>query len=121
MTNQLGRFLRILRIENQQVLKDMADILGVSSAFLSAVENGKKNMPVSWHEKLRVAYNLSPDQYDALEQAALESQKSISLNLENIPEANRQLAVSFARQFSDLDEETSNKILTILHNKKGVI
>lgn len=121
MTSQLGRFLRILRVENQQVLKDMADILGVSSAFLSAVENGKKNMPASWHEKLRIAYNLSPDKCDALEQAALESQKSISLNLENIPDANRRLAVSFARQFNDLDEETSSKILDILHKKKGVM
>ena len=121
MTNQLGRFLRILRIENQQVLKDMAEVLGVSSAFLSAVENGKKKMPSSWHEKLRVAYNLSPDQYEKLEQAALESQKSISLNLENVSDANRRLAISFARQFDDLDEETSNKILDILHNKKGAI
>ena len=42
MITKLGDYLRKLRIRNQQILKNMADELGVSSAFLSAVENGKK-------------------------------------------------------------------------------
>ena len=50
MLTSIGRFLRKLRIENGEILKDMAEALGVSSAFLSAVENGKKKMPESWIE-----------------------------------------------------------------------
>ena len=42
MLTSIGRFLRKLRIDHGEILKDMADALGVSSAFLSAVENGKK-------------------------------------------------------------------------------
>ena len=44
MITKIGDFLRKLRLDNQQILKDMAEVLGVSSAFLSAVENGKKSM-----------------------------------------------------------------------------
>lgn len=57
MLTGIGKFLRKLRIDNEEILKDMADALGVSSAFLSAVENGKKKMPDSWIEKLKDIYS----------------------------------------------------------------
>ena len=41
MLTSLGIFLRKLRLEQREVLKYMADKLGVSASFLSAVENGK--------------------------------------------------------------------------------
>ena len=42
MLTSLGKFLRKIRIDNDEYLKDMADKLGVTVSFLSAVENGKK-------------------------------------------------------------------------------
>ena len=42
MLTSLGTFLRKIRINKGEILRDMATNLGVSSAFLSAVENGKK-------------------------------------------------------------------------------
>ena len=41
-------FCRKLRIDNNQILKEMADLLDVSSSYLSAVENGKRNIPNDW-------------------------------------------------------------------------
>jgi len=38
MLTSLGQFLRKLRLERGEILKTMADKLGVTSAFLSAVE-----------------------------------------------------------------------------------
>ena len=45
MITCVGRFLRKLRIDRGEILKTMAETLGVSSAFLSALENGKKKFP----------------------------------------------------------------------------
>ncbi len=118
MTTKIGDFLRKLRLDNQQILKDMAEILDVSSAFLSAVENGKKSMPDSWYPIFKKNYNLSEEDMDNLRQAAMESQKTVSLNLKNASSANRQLAVSFARQFDDMDDATSQKLLSILKERK---
>ncbi len=118
MITKIGDFLRKLRLDNQQILKDMAEVLGVSSAFLSAVENGKKSMPDSWCNILKESYKLSDDDVDNLRQAAMESQKSISLNLQSASPSNRQLAVSFARQFDSMDADTSQKILRILRDRK---
>lgn len=118
MTTKIGDFLRKLRLDNQQILKDMAEILDVSSAFLSAVENGKKSMPDSWYPIFKKNYDLSEEDMDNLRQAAMESQKTVSLNLKNASSANRQLAVSFARQFDDMDDATSQKLLSILKERK---
>ena len=42
MLTSIGKFLRKLRMSNGEILRDMAEALEVTSAFLSAVENGKK-------------------------------------------------------------------------------
>ena len=38
----LGKFLRKIRVDNDERLYDMAKRVEVSSAFLSGVENGRK-------------------------------------------------------------------------------
>ena len=119
MRTALGSFLKQLRIENDEILKNMADKLGVRSAFLSAVENGKKKMPESWYGKLSDLYELSEDQMENLKQANMESQDSLELNIANSSDQNRRLAISFARQFDSLDDETTNKIMRLLNKKKS--
>ena len=85
---------------------------------LSAVENGKKNMPDSWVRKIREEYSLTDEQCEQMKQSAMESQNFISLNMKNVSSINRELAVSFARQFDEMDEETSKQILNVLRNRK---
>ena len=97
---------------------DIADLLGIKTPFLSAVENGKKSMPDSWFRKIKDKYELTDQQYEQMKQCALESQNSISLNMKNVSRLNRELAVSFARQFDEIDEETSQQILNVLKNRK---
>ena len=115
MLTSVGKFLRKLRIDKGEILKTMAETLGVSSAFLSAVENGKKKMPDTWFPKLREYYVLTDKQIEELKQAVVESGDTIELHIRNASERNRQLAVSFARQFDTLDEETSRKLFNILN------
>ncbi len=118
MLTSIGRFLRKLRIENGEILKDMAEALGVSSAFLSAVENGKKKMPESWIEKLTATYSFSDDQTEELRAAVIDTNNAVELDLQNTTPSNRALAISFAREFDSLDEETSKKIFEILQRRK---
>ena len=62
MVTSVGNFFRQLRINRGEILRDMAQNLGVSSAFLSAVENGKKRVPDAWISKLEKIYSLTPVQ-----------------------------------------------------------
>ena len=45
MITNFGKFLRKLRIDNNEFLKDMAARLGVTVAYLSAIEHGKRDVP----------------------------------------------------------------------------
>lgn len=118
MLTSIGKFLRKLRISNGEILKDMAEALGVSSAFLSAVENGKKKMPESWRQKLQSIYLLTTEQTHELQAAIIDTNDSVELNLQNATPGNRALAISFAREFDSLDDETSKKIFEILKRRE---
>ena len=58
MLTEYGKILRKLRIDKQELLKDMADCLDVSSAYLSAVETGKRRIPANWTERIIRLYRL---------------------------------------------------------------
>ena len=96
----------------------MAKELEVSSAFLSAVENGKKKMPEYWYTKLEELYSLDSPKINELKNAVLESGKTIELDIGSSSRESKQLAISFARQFNSLDEETSRQIYNILNKHK---
>ena len=68
-----GEFVRILRVKHHQVMGDMAEALGTSLPFLSAVENGKKNVPSDWMSRLAGMYKLSDSEQEQLKEAIEES------------------------------------------------
>ncbi len=107
MLTDIGRYLRKLRIDNDETLKNMAEKLDVSSAFLSAVENGKKKMPEAWMAKICNLYNLTEEDAALFQAAIINTNQSIELNLENSSEQKRDLAITFARHFKSLDDESS--------------
>ena len=71
---QFGEFVRMLRIQTNQVMGDMAKLLDVSVPFLSAVETGKKNIPAEWESTLVNVYNLDQENTNKLK-AAIEASK----------------------------------------------
>ena len=44
MVTQLGKILRIIRVNTGDSMRTMAGKLGVSVSYLSAIENGKRNV-----------------------------------------------------------------------------
>lgn len=118
MLTSIGRFLRKLRIDQGEILKDMAEKLGVTVSFLSAVENGKKKMPSVWNKKICDLYNLSAGQRDAFTAAIADTEDSIEMNLYEATVGRRELAVSFARKFSEIDDFQAEEIKKILQGGK---
>ncbi len=114
MITALGKFLRKLRIDRGEILANMAGKLGVTASFLSAVENGKKRMPSEWNILICSIYSLNEQQKNEFTAAIAESESKIELNLDGAAAGNRELAISFARKFSDLDKHQIEKIFTYL-------
>lgn len=115
---KFGEFVRILRIKNHEVMGDMTKVLNASMPFLSAVENGKKNVPADWIEKLVVHYGLSPAEQQELVEAAEESKTQYKINTLAAGNHQRRAAMQFARSFDSMDDETAVKIMELLSKKE---
>lgn len=116
---RFGEFVRILRIKCHQVMGDMAEVLGTSVPFLSAVENGKKNVPNDWIEKIIMHYRLSEAETAELREAIEESKIQYKITAGNAGITKRKAALQFARSFDNMDDETATKILELLSKKGG--
>jgi len=111
---KFGEFVRILRIKHHEVMGDMAKVLGTSLPFLSAVENGKKNVPGDWIEKLTRHYQLSNEEQRDLQEAVEESRTQYKVSTKTAGMTQRRAAMQFARSFDSMDDETALKILELL-------
>lgn len=56
MIPELHKYLREIRIEHGELLKDMADKLGISVSELSAIEHGRNPMPKGFMKKIQSLY-----------------------------------------------------------------
>lgn len=110
-----GEFIRIQRLKNQEVMGDTAKMLNVSVPFVSSVENGKKNVPEGWYEKIVDHYNLDEEERAELKKSIEQSKSQIRIDLKHIDGPKRELAVQFQRSFDDIDEDTALKIVELLN------
>ena len=105
MLTQFGKELRHIRLDRDEKLKDMAEKLGVTVSYLSAVENGKRNIPDNWIEMIASEYCLDEEYVEKIEKLAFDGKPEIILNFDKATEGQRNLAYSFARRFKDLSDE----------------
>ena len=115
---QLGQFLRKLRIGNNEVLADMAQKLNITSAYLSAIELGKRSIPENLFSNLVEMYQITKEGEAELQKAIDASITSVEIDLDNISLAGRETVVAFARKLKDLDDVSLNNILEYLKENK---
>ena len=89
----------------------MAQKLGVSSAFLSKVENGKKKPPVQWKQTIISMYKLSDSRLEEFEECFFDALNSDSIDISSYEESDKELMLSFARKFDALDKALIRKML----------
>ena len=111
---KFGEFVRLLRVKNHEVMGDMAKLLGTSTSNLSAVENGKKNVPKGWIPIIVEHYNLEGESVQNLYKAIEDSRTQMKLDLKNVDTVKRKTALQFARSFENMDDETAQNIMKLL-------
>ena len=108
----LGKFLRELRVDRDELLYDMAENVGVSSAFLSGVENGHKKASASLINNIVDRYNLDREQEQELKDALSISEES--LDISKFSPEKQEATLMFARKFDDLTDKQIAQIQKIL-------
>lgn len=69
MQTSLGRYCRQLRIDRNEILKDMTDKLGCRLSYLSGIENGREPAPDELINQIIEVYALDTKQADQLRNA----------------------------------------------------
>ena len=111
-----GKILRKLRIDYSEVLGTMAKRLGISSAYLSAIENNGRDIPEDFIAKIANEYNLNESQINELEEAKVQTSGAVAVQFENQKTKQNyvQAAVMFARDFSKLTSTQVEQLRNLL-------
>lgn len=113
----VGRFLRKLRLDENEVLFDMAKKLECSSAFISAIELGKRPIPYDLQQKIIIIYSLSENQQKDFQRAIDQSAKSVTIGFDELSDNSKELALVFARRLRTMEDTEAAKLLNLLNNQ----
>ena len=128
---EIANKLKILRIENNLSLKNVADFLNVTSSTILKYENANiTNIPIDNIIKLAKIYKVTPsyilglENYDKNDFHLSEEEKELILNLRKEKETNEELFKESCERYPELIEELEytlnnlNKIIENDENKK---
>lgn len=102
----LGLKLRAMREERGVTLKDMAKALRVSSAYLSALEHGRRGKP-TWMllQRIIAYFNVIWDEAEDLQRLAELSDPKVSIDTAGMTPEATELANRLARDIGRLEPE----------------
>lgn len=118
MITALGKELRILRMDEGEKLKDMAEKLNMSSAYLSAIENGNRKPTETMLSTITEVYRLSEDATSRMRQAFIRSIDELTLAMNKATDAQKDLGMCLARELNNLSQQQIEAIQKILQKDR---
>lgn len=120
MLSGYGKLLRKIRIDHGELLYDMAKKLKISPTMLSYIENGKREIPQDFTEKVITCYGLREDIAEQLRLEESQYRKTIKMELSSIDSIEKRKTVMlFARTFNNINDEVLAKIRKLLEGENG--
>ena len=115
-----GGKMRRLRAERGVTLKDMAKAVGVSPAYLSALEHGKRGRP-GWHliQRILSYFNIIWDEAEDVVRLARVSHPRIAIDTSGLDPKATELANRLADEVSKLDAATLEELLEVLDRRRA--
>ena len=113
-----GARIRELREAKGVTLADMAKDLGISSAYLSALEHGKRGRP-SWYlvQRIIAYFNIIWDDAELLTALARLSHPKITINTAGLQPKATELANRLALQIHQLSDQQLETMMGMLTDK----
>jgi transcriptional regulator with XRE-family HTH domain len=110
-----GQKLRLLRRSRGVTQREMAAALGVSAAYLSALEHGRRGLP-SWAmvQKIIGYFNVIWDEAEELERLAALSNPRVVVDTAGLSPRATELANLLASRIGEMTEEELAKLITAI-------
>lgn len=118
-STSLAKFLRILRIKNDELLGDMAQKLSIKPSYLSSIEANRRPLTQALKEKLVESYRLEAPAQAELENCIAEAARSVEVNLSHVRDEKLlskyvDTALLFAKDLSTLSSTELDEIQELL-------
>lgn len=110
-----GKAFRKFRIDNDLTLKQVSEELGLTPAYLSGIETGRKPLNLQLLNSVIQKFGANHDEAKALEIAASQTMKEISIPIPT-DDLQSQLAVMFARRIEN-NKVDLQKFFELLEDK----
>ena len=114
MLTTLGKELRKLRIDVGVTLVQMAEAMEISATMLSAVETGKKKVPVDFIARIVTAYPQWEGKKDELQSLANLSNGEVIVPLASASADDAALVTELAQRFAELTEDDKARLRSLL-------
>lgn len=113
-----GQKLRAMRADRGISLKTMAGALGVSAAYLSALEHGRRGAP-TWYlvQRIITFFNVIWDEAEEIERLAQISHPRVVVDTSGLGPQATELANTFARRVGSLNEADVRALLDLLNER----
>lgn len=116
MISAFGKFIRTIR--GDESLRTMAKRLEITPAFLSAMEVGRKNIPMSYVDKIAELYNLTDEQKSELFDSIVETNGHVDIEVAKMEEAQKVTTMAFARKIENADPVLVERLRKVLLGDK---
>lgn len=114
MVSEYGKILRKIRIDKGLTMAQMAKAVGITSAYLSTIERGNRNIPKNLTKNIINHYKLSNEQVEELQKAEYLSMDSIEIDLSDIDLSKKTLVLSLANNLKNMTYEQVAMIKNIV-------
>ena len=114
----LGLKLRALRLRKGVSQKEMASALGVSAAYLSALEHGRRGVP-TWVllQKIIGYFNIIWDDAEEVLRLAGRSHPRVVIDTSGLSPAATELANMLAERIGSLDARTREEMIALANGE----
>lgn len=117
MLTEFGKFCRKLRVDHDETQQDIANYLGVTTAYLSTVEHGKRNISEKIVDKLISRYNLSGAKLNRFKSTITNSISFIKIHLHKMNSLDRELILKIYYNLNELNDKDKQELINIIDTR----
>ena len=117
MLTNFGKKLRILRINTGETIVEMSEKLGLSTSYLSSIENGKRRIPKDLLENVFKNYDFSKEDRQEIQKSYEMSLQEAVIDFTELSDEKKEVSLLYARKIDDLSEDKLKMLKEFLNGE----
>lgn len=110
---EIGKFIRKIRIDNEETGPQMGERLGVSKTYISAIELGKRMMSNKIRNRFIKEYNLTTEQIYKFDELMSLQSKYIRIDVSKMKDNDIKLLIALSKKIKYMSHK-DNEIIELL-------